>query len=132
MDGKGTNRVLELLDAPVDHPLFQPRPLVIEGGFLEQAPKFQRLIERLDLTTFWLTGTKGQLTQSRLKRKAFWDDRNHILNSDWIGLIETYRKFVRWDYEINMWHPNGKRKSFEEVESEIVNCLTSRKTTRLS
>lgn len=124
MDRKGANRVLELLDAPADHPSFQNRPLVIEGGFLEQAPKFQALIERLDLTTFWLTGTKSQLVQSRLSRNASWDDSHHILNTDWIGLIERCRTRVRWDYQIQMWHDDGTRKTFDQVRYEIESCVT--------
>src|SRR5699024_12182724 len=82
------------------------------------------LISRLDMTTFWLTGSREQLIQSRLKRRAFWDDRKHILNSDWIGLIEKYRVFVRWDYEIRMWHSDGTRKTFDQVRYEIESCVT--------
>lgn len=114
-----SNKVLELLDAPADHPAFQRRPLVVEGGFLEEAPRFQRLINRLELTTFWLTGTKGQLTKSRLQRRAHWDNVEHIKSSDWLGLIEKYRVLVHWDYQIQMWHSDGKRKTFEEVTYEI-------------
>lgn len=125
MDGKGTNRVLELLDAPADHPSFQRRPLVVEGGFLEEAPRFRSLIERLGLTTFWLTGTKDQLTRSRLGRMAEWDDRDHILRCDWIGMIERYRKVVPWDYEIKMWRSDGQRKTFDQVEYEILGCLVT-------
>lgn len=124
MDRQGTNRVLELLDAPASHPAFQKRPLVIEGGFLEEAPRFQRLIDRLELTTFWLTGTKGQLTKSRLQRRAHWDNVEHIKSSDWLGLIEKYRVLVRWDYQIQMWHPDGRRKTFGQVTYEIENILS--------
>jgi hypothetical protein len=120
-----SNKVLELLDAPADHPAFQRRPLVVEGGFLEEAPRFQRLVDRLELTTFWLTGTKEQLTKSRLRRRAHWDDVNHIKTTDWLGLIEKYRKFVRWDYEIQMWQANGQRKTFDQVEYEILGCLVT-------
>ena len=123
MDRKGTNRVLELLDAPAEHPDFQKFPLVLEGGFLEEAVRFQRLINRLDLTTFWLTGSKSQLIDSRLRRMAHWDKVNEIRNSDWIGLIERYRTHVRWNYQIQMWHPDGKRKSFEQVLYEIESCV---------
>lgn len=119
-----SNKVLELLDEPADHPAFQRRPLVVEGGFLEEAPRFQALISRLNMTTFWLTGSREQLIRSRLKRRAFWDDRKHILNSDWIGLIEKYRVFVRWDYEIQMWHSDGTRKTFDQVRYEIESCVT--------
>lgn len=124
MDRQGTNRVLELLDAPASHPAFQKRPLVIEGGFLEEAPRFQRLIDRLELATFWLTGSKGQLTKSRLQRRAHWDNVEHIKSSDWLGLIEKYRVLVRWDYQIQMWHPDGRRKTFEQVTYEIENILS--------
>lgn len=122
MDQKGTNRVIELLDAPVDHPAFRPTPLVVEGGFLEEAPRFQRMITRFNLTTFWLTGSKSQLVDSRLRRMAHWDNRHHIRSSDWLGLIERHRSRVRWDYQIQMWHPNETRKTFPEVLYEIESC----------
>src|SRR5690606_1419581 len=123
MDNKGTNRVLELLDAPASHPAFQPRPLVIEGGFLDQAPRFQGLIERLGLTTFWLNGPRDKLIESRLQRRAYWDDVAAITRTNWIGLIEQHRVKVRWDYEIQMWHPDGTRKTFEQVVYEIESCV---------
>lgn len=113
-----------LLDAPAGHEAFAHDPLVVEGGFLEDATRFQEMIRRHDLTAFWLTGNKDQLTESRLKRNSPWDDRTHILRDDWIGMVDRYRSAVRWDYTIRMWDEDGRRKTLTSVTDEILRLLT--------
>lgn len=96
-----------------------PEPLVAEGGFLGRAPLFSRFIHENGFTAVWLTGTKEQLTESRLGRMAPSDVRSHILRSDWIGLVDTWRHHVSWDHEIRMWNDAGNRKTPDEVLREI-------------
>lgn len=124
MDQHGTNPVLELLTAPTGHEAFAQEPLVVEGGFLHQATDFQRMIERHGLVTFWLTGTFEQLRDSRLARKAPWDDPQSIVGGGWMKLVDTYASKVRWDHTIRMWDADGNRKTTEEIVKEILDALT--------
>jgi hypothetical protein len=123
LDPKGTPFVPELLFAPVGHPKFTQAPLVVEGGFLDRAPQYRDLVRRFNLTTFWLTGSRRDLQRSRLERGERWDNPDEILNTDWIGLVDRYRNVVPWNFEIQMWHLEGTRKTFEELVSEIHLCL---------
>lgn len=119
MDRNGVNPDLQFLDVPQGHPAFAPEPLVVEGGFLQDAPRFQEMIRRHNLRTVWLTGTKEQLSESRLQRNASWDDPKSIKTSDWVGLVDRYRNQVHWDRTIRMWRDDGTRKTPEEVYSEL-------------
>lgn len=122
MDQNGVNPMLQFLDAPRGHQVFAPEPLVVEGGFLQDADRFQEMIRRHDLTTFWLTGTEQQLIESRLQRNAHWDDARNVRDAKWIGLVDRYAKQVHWDYTIPMWHPDGTRKTPDEVLYYILSC----------
>lgn len=122
MDQNGVNPMLQFLDAPKGHQVFAPEPLVVEGGFLQDADRFQEMILRHDLTSFWLTGTFEQLRDSRLQRNAPWDKKANIRGGDWIDLVDRYKTSVQWDYTISMWHPDGTRKTPEEVLSYIRLC----------
>ena len=119
MDQNGVNPDLQFLDVSQGHPAFAPEPLVVEGGFLQDAPRFRRMIRTHDLTSIWLTGTFEQLRDSRLQRNASWDDPRSIKTSDWIGLVDRYRNEVQWDRTIRMWWDDGTRKTLEEVYSEL-------------
>lgn len=111
-----TSRVADLLDAPADHPDFNHEYIVAEGGFLDEAPRFQAMIERVGFFPVWLTGSRERLYESRIARK---DDPAHV-RDDWIGLVNTHRRHVRWGAQIDMWRPDGERKTGPEVLEEIV------------
>lgn len=119
MDGHGANPVLELLDSPEGHPAFAQDPLVVEGGFLQKAHEFQRMIDRHGLVTFWLFGTFAQLRDSRLSRMASWDDPASIRSGGWMELVESYASWVRWDHGVTMWNTDGTRKTPESLSKEI-------------
>lgn len=113
------NHVLRCLDLPETDPVFSRSPLVAEGGFLHEAPRFSEMIERVGFVTFWLTGTRKQLTESRLNRMAHWESREHIIGSDWTKTVDLFADKVRWDFTISMWNDDNTRKSGDQVLTEM-------------
>jgi hypothetical protein len=108
-------RVLGLLKASADHPAFHHSPLVAEGGFLEEAPKFQEMFNRVGFTPIWLMGSKENLYASRRTRG---DTESH-LRADWINLVDTHRSKIQWRLEVDMWQ-GAVRKTGPQVLAEIL------------
>jgi shikimate kinase len=115
-----TPRIVELLGAPEDHPAFQHSKVLGEGGFLERAPEFQSMFNRVGFYTVWLTGPREKLYESRRNRK----DDPILVNMDWISMVDAQKCKVHWDQEINMWHEGGERKTGPEVLAEIMEGIT--------
>jgi hypothetical protein len=111
-----TSRVSDLLDAPASHPDFNHLYTVAEGGFLDEAPRFQAMIDRVGFFPIWLTGSRARLYASRIARN---DDPAHV-RDDWIGLVDKHCRQIQWRLEVDMWHPSGRRKTGPEVLEEIV------------
>src|SRR3546814_20777949 len=99
-----------LLNEPASHPEFNHPNVVGEGGFLDRAPEFQVMFERAEFFPVWLTGSYENLRATRVARN---DNPGH-LQADWMGLVDSHRCTVRWALEVDMWHPDGTRKTQQE------------------
>lgn len=120
LDLTSPDRMPELLDAQDTHPAFLHPFIVAEGGFLEEAPRFQAMIQRIGFFPVWLTGSREHLYASRIARN---DDPAHV-RDDWIGLVRTHRRHVDWRLTVDMWRPDGERKTGPEVLEEILENVT--------
>lgn len=107
--------VHHLLTAPADHPEFNHPNIVGEGGFLDRAPDFQVMFTRAGFFPVWLTGSYENLLATRVARN---DNPGH-LRANWMNLVDSHRRKVQWATEVNMWHPDGSRKTPPEVMEEI-------------
>lgn len=105
-----------LLDQPADHPEFNHPRVFGEGGFLDKAPKFQAMFQRVGFFPVWLTGSYENLRATRVARG---DNPGH-LRADWMALVDSHRHKVRWAMEVDMWQPDGERKTSSQVMEEII------------
>jgi hypothetical protein len=119
-----TSQVNQLIGRTEDALEFQYPRIVAEGGFLERAPEFQELFDRVGFRPVWLTGTYKCLHASRAGR----GDTLSQLRDNWVALVDQYRYNIRWAAEIDMWYPDGTRKSHAIVTDEILKSVDRRES----
>jgi hypothetical protein len=119
MDYANKNNVDAVLSLPSDHPMFQQHKLVAEGGFLDKAPQFQEMFDRVGFTTVWCTGAPHQIRKSRIER----GDPDTHLRVNWKRMVDEHTDQIRWDYTLVMWNEEGHRKSLDELTAELYNVF---------
>ncbi len=74
------------------------------------------MFDRVGFFPVWLTGSRERLYASRVARQ---DAPEHV-RSNWIGLVNSHCRQIHWALEVDMWRPDGERKTGPEVMEEIL------------